>query len=346
MSMFAIKKTAPAAGLAWCPDTAVPEVGARDVLVEVTHAGLCGTDRHIYEWDTWAAGRVRVGITVGHEFVGRVAAVGSAVTKFTPGQRVSGEGHIGCGQCQPCRTGNGHICERVDIIGIDIDGCFAQYLRMPEENTWPVSDRIPDELAAIMDPLGNAMHTVSAAGVSGRSVLITGVGAIGLMATAIARAAGASRILAVDISPERLHLAQRFGATDCLDAADPAWPDEARRLTNRQGPEVLLEMSGAPSAIHGGFKALRNGGTAALLGLPSDPIQLDLSNDIIFKGAHVLGINGRKMFETWYQVEGYLTSGRLDLEGVVSHTVPVRDYEKGFELLRSGGATKVVLTFG
>ncbi len=343
-SMFGIKKTAAAAGLTWCPDTPVPVPGPREVVIAVTHTGLCGTDRHIYEWDAWAAGRVNVGITVGHEFVGRVVEVGSAVTRAHPGQRVSGEGHIGCGHCQPCRTGNAHICETVDIIGIDIDGCFAQFVKIPEDNVWPVADSIPDELAAILDPLGNAMHTVAAAGVSGRSVLITGAGVIGLMAAAISRAAGASQIIAVDVDERRLELAKRFGAGEGLLAGDPDWPADAKRLAHGQGPEVLLEMSGAPSAIRGGFKALRNGGTVALLGLPSNPVELDLPNDIIFKGATVLGINGRKMFETWYQVEGYLLSGCLDLDGIVSHELPIQDFDRAFALMKSGEAIKVLLT--
>jgi threonine 3-dehydrogenase len=341
--MVAIKKLEDAPGLTWCPETTVPRIGARDVLIAVTHAGICGTDRHIYEWDAWSRSRVLVGITTGHEFVGRVAAVGDAVRRTTVGQRVSAEGHIGCGVCQPCRTGNGHICEKVDILGIDCDGCFAQYVSVPEENIWPVHPDIPDHIAAVFDPLGNAMHTVMAAGVSGRSVLITGAGIIGLMAVTIARAAGAAKILVTDINPRRLELARQLGADETYPANDDRWPAEARRVTHNQGPEVLLEMSGHPTAIKQGFTALRNGGTAALLGLPSGPVELDLPNDIIFKGATVLGINGRKMFETWYQVENFVLSGRLDLEPIVSHQIDLEDFEQGFKLMQKGEAIKVVL---
>jgi threonine 3-dehydrogenase len=284
-----------------------------------------------------------VGITTGHEFVGRVAAVGSAVTRTTVGQRVSAEGHIGCGVCQPCRTGNGHICEKVDILGIDTNGCFAEYVAVPEDNIWPVHPDIPDQIAAIFDPLGNAMHTVMAAGVSGRSVLITGVGTIGLMAVTIARAAGAAKIIVTDVSPRRLELARSLGADAALDSRDETWPRVARELTHDQGPEVLLEMSGHPKAIRQGFTALRNGGTAALLGLPSEPVALDLPNDIIFKGATVLGINGRKMFETWYQVENFLLSGRLNLDPIVTHRLPLAAFERGFKLMQAGEAIKVVL---
>ena len=342
-TMVAIKKLDDAPGLNWCPETPVPRIGPRDVLVAITHAGICGTDRHIYEWDAWSRSRVKQGIVVGHELVGRVVEVGDAVSRTAVGQRVSAEGHIGCGVCEPCRTGNGHICEKVDILGIDCDGCFAQYLAVPEENVWPVHADIPDHVAAIFDPLGNAMHTVMAAGVSGRSVLITGVGVIGLMAVTIARAAGAGQILVADINPQRLELARRLGADETYDSSAPDWPQYAREVTHNQGPQVLLEMSGHPAAIRQGFTALRNGGTAALLGLPSGEVAFDLANDIIFKGATVLGINGRLMFETWYQVENFLLSGRLDLEPIITHRIPLADFDQGFRLMQSGEAIKVVL---
>ena len=342
-TMRAIKKLHDAPGLVWSESTPVPTIGPRQVLVAVTHAGICGTDRHIFEWDAWSRSRVRLGITTGHEFVGRVVAVGDAVTAIEVGQRVSAEGHIGCGRCQPCRTGNGHICERVDIRGIDCNGCFADYVAVPEENVWPVHAEIPDHVAAVFDPLGNAMHTVMAAGVSGRSVLITGVGVIGLMAVTIARAAGAARILVTDVNPARLDLARRLGADETYAAGDADWPALARRATGNQGPEVLLEMSGHPAAIRQGFAALRNGGTAALLGLPPDRVSFDLANDIIFKGATVLGINGRRMFETWYQVENFVLSGRLDLEPIITHHLGLEEFPRGFELMQAGEAIKVIL---
>jgi len=341
--MLAVCKLADSPGLTMRSDAPVPTIGPRQVLVAVTHAGVCGTDRHIYEWDDWSRSRVQLGITVGHEFVGRVAAVGGAVTRCRVGDRISAEGHIGCGFCEPCRTGNGHICEKVDILGIDCDGCFAQFVAVPEENVWPVHPRIPDHIAAVFDPLGNAMHTVMAAGVSGRSVLITGVGIIGLMAVTIAKAAGASRILATDVDSRRLDLARKLGADETYDGADPDWPRQARLATQDHGPHVLLEMSGHGGAIQQGLSALRNGGTAALLGLPARPVALDLPNDIIFKGATVLGINGRKMFETWYQVESFLLSERIELEPIVTHQLALDDYDKAFRLMQTGEAIKVVL---
>jgi len=342
-TMPAIRKLKSEPGLWWQQETPMPKIGPREVLVAVTHAGICGTDRHIYEWDAWSKSRVQLGITTGHEFVGKVVALGTAVTRAQIGQRVSAEGHIGCGVCQPCRTGNGHICEKVDILGIDCNGCFAQYVAVPEENLWPVHPDIPDHIAAIFDPLGNAMHTVMAAGVSGRSVLITGVGIIGLMAVTIAHAAGAGTILVTDRDEKRLTLAKKLGSDHAFHAADEKWPAKARELTHDQGPEVLLEMSGHPKAIRQGFAALRNGGTAALLGIPAEPVPLDLPNDIIFKGATVLGINGRRMFETWYQVESFVLSGRLNLEPIVTHHLPLADFEKGFKLMQAGEAIKVVL---
>lgn len=341
--MLAVKKTSATSGLTWAAETPTPTIGPRDVLVAVSHAGVCGTDRHIYEWDAWSASRVPLGTTVGHEFVGRVVALGDAVERTQLGARISGEGHIGCGVCEPCRTGNGHICERVDILGIDRDGCFAQYVSIPEENVWPVHPDIPDHVAAVFDPLGNAMHTVMAAGVSGRSVLITGVGIIGLMAVTIARAAGAGTILVTDANPARLELAKKLGADHAWSATDEHWPAEARRMTHDQGPQVLLEMSGHPKAIRQGFAALRNGGTAALLGLPSKPVELDLPNDIIFKGATVLGINGRLMYKTWYQVESFVLSGRLQLEPIITHQIDFADYDRAFKMMQSGEAIKVVL---
>jgi threonine 3-dehydrogenase len=342
--MLALKKLYDKPGLWGTDDAPIPVIGRRDVLVAVTHTGICGTDRHIYEWDAWSRSRVRVGVTTGHEFVGRVAQVGEAVARVRIGQRVSAEGHVGCGCCRPCRTGNGHICEDVQILGIDRDGCFAQYVAVPEANIWPIDERIPDPIAAIFDPLGNAMHTVMAAGVSGKSVLITGVGTIGLMAVTIARAAGAARIFVSDVDRRRLDLARRLGAQETFQAGEESWPVELRRATAGRGADVLLEMSGHPQAIEHGFSALARGGTAALLGLPSDRVSLDLANDIIFKGATVLGINGRRMFETWYQVEEFVLSGRLDLAPIITHQLPIDDFEKGFHLMQSGEAIKVVLT--
>ncbi len=341
-SMPAIRKLNRTPGLDWCESVELPNVGPRQVLIKVSHAGICGTDRHIYEWDHWSQDRVKIGITTGHEFVGRVVAIGSAVDRVEIGQRVSGEGHIGCGKCEMCRTGNGHICESVVILGIDCDGCFAPYVAIPEENCWPVSPGISDKIAAVFDPLGNAVHTVMEAGVSGKSVLITGVGIIGLMAVTVARAAGAGKIFVTDMDQKRLDLAIELGADKAFKASEN-WTQSVLQETHGHGPHVMLEMSGNAQAIRDGFSVLRSGGTAAMLGIPSQPLEIDLAKLIIFKGTKVLGINGRKMFETWYQMENLLLSDRLNLEPIITHVLEMKDYEKGLKMMQSGEAIKVVI---
>jgi threonine 3-dehydrogenase len=314
------------------------------VLIKVRKVGICGTDRHIWEWDDWAASRIPVGIITGHEFMGVVERVGPAVTKFKPGQRVSAEGHITAGTDYNSRTGNAHIAEGVEVIGVDRDGCFADYIAMPEENVWPLHPDVPDNVAAVLDPLGNAVHTVMEAGVSAKSVLITGVGVIGLMAVTVARAAGAGRIFCTDIDQRRLALAAKLGATETFDARDGSWVQDVRKACRGEGADVLLEMSGAASAFEQGFSALRNGGRAALLGVPSKPLSFDFNKHVIFKGATVLGIYGRRMFETWFQMEELLLSGRLELEDILTHEFPLEQYEKAFQTMISGEGIKVVMS--
>jgi threonine 3-dehydrogenase len=323
---------------------AKPVPGPRDVLICVRKVGICGTDRHIWEWDQWASRRIPVGIVTGHEFVGVIEAVGSAVTKYKPGLRVSAEGHITAGLDYNARTGNAHIASDTRIIGIDRDGCFADYVVVPEDNVWPVHPSIPDKIAAVLDPLGNAVHTVMAAGVSAKSVLISGVGIIGLMGVTVAKAAGASRIFCTDINPPRLDLAKKLGAVEAYDARKgDAFIQDIRKATRGEGVDVLLEMSGAESAFDQGFRALRNGGTAALLGLPAKNVTFDFNEHIIFKGCTVLGINGRKMFETWYQMEELLLSGRLRLDDIVTHEFPIEDFRKAFKTMMTGEGIKVVM---
>ncbi len=341
-TMPALKKVRSEPGLTFCNEVELPIVGPRDVLIKVTHAGICGTDRHIFEWDKWSQNRIKIGITTGHEFCGRVVKLGQAVSRVSVGDRVSAEGHIGCGVCEACRTGNAHICDQVQIFGIDCDGCFATFHKVPEENVWPVNEKIRDEVAAVFDPLGNAVHTVMTAGVSGKSVLITGVGIIGLMAVTVAKAAGASQILVTDVDPKRLALARELGADDVLNAREP-WVADAKKMTGGRGPQVMLEMSGHPQAIRDGFAALQPGGHVALLGIPPDDITIDLSNAVIFKGATVHGINGRRMFETWYQMERFVLSGRLNLDPIITHVIEMEDFEKGFKMMQTGEAIKVVM---
>ncbi|RMH29130.1 MAG: L-threonine 3-dehydrogenase [Planctomycetota bacterium] len=346
-TMRALVKARADVGLDFDPARPVPsrgQPGPREVLIRVLKAGVCGTDRHIWEWDDWARSRIPVGIVTGHEFVGVVERVGDDVTTVRPGQRVSAEGHIAPADDYNTRTGNAHIARGMQIIGVDRDGCFADYIMMPEGNIWPVDERIDDVIAAVMDPLGNAVHTVMAAGVSAKNVLITGVGAIGLMAVAVARAAGAARIFTADINPAHGQLALDLGADEFYDVrGGDEWVRDLRAATRGDGADALLEMSGAPDAINAGLDALRNGGTAALLGLPSRPFPFDFNSRVIFKGATVLGVNGRRMFETWYQMEALLLSGRLDLGGIITHRIPMANYARAFELMQAGEAIKIVL---
>jgi threonine 3-dehydrogenase len=341
-TMKALSKLRPQAGFT-LGDVPVPKIGATDVLIEVEKAGVCGTDYHIYSWDHWAQARVKPPLVIGHEFMGTVRAIGDAVRAVKPGDRVSAEGHIADLTCVLCRTGQAHICEHVKIIGVDCDGAFAQFIAMPEYNVWKLDPAIPDEFAAVFDPLGNAVHTVMAAGVSTKSVVITGVGSIGLMAIPVARAAGASTVYAIDVNPAKLELAKRLGADATFDPRAPGLVDEIRERTGGDGVEVLLEMSGSGSAIDLGLQMVRNGGTAALLGIPSDNVNLNLAERIIFKGLTVLGINGRKMFETWYQTQALVKSGRVDLRPIITHVLPFEQFDRAFELMRSGEAAKIVL---
>jgi len=341
-AMRALRKVKPEAGFV-LQEIPVPKLGPSDVLIRVEKAGVCGTDAHIYSWDKWAQSRLHPPLTIGHEFMGTVAAVGAAVRMVRVGDRVSAEGHIADGTCFLCRTGEAHICERVEIIGVDRDGAFADYIAMPESNVWPLDPAIPDEFAAIFDPLGNAVHTVMAAGVSVKSVVITGVGSIGLMAIPVARAAGASAVYAIDVNPAKLELAKKLGADETFSAVDPNLVAEIHERTNGDGADVLLEMSGSGQAIDNGLRMVRNGGTAALLGIPSDNINLNLAERIIFKGLRVLGINGRRMFETWYQTQALVRSGRVDLRPIITHVLPFEQFDRAFELMHSGEAAKIVL---
>ncbi len=341
-TMRALCKVRPEPGFE-LTEVPVPQIGPTGVLIRIEKAGICGTDYHIYAWDQWAQARVRPPCIIGHEFMGRVEAVGEAVRGVRVGDRVSGEGHIADLTCLLCRTGQAHICERLKIIGVDRDGAFAEYIAMPEYNVWRLDPAIPDDVAAVFDPLGNAVHTVMAAGVSTRSVVITGVGSIGLMAIPVARAAGAATVFAIDVNQAKLDLAKRLGADRTFLATQAGIVDEIRALTNGDGVDVLLEMSGSGAAIDSGLQMVRNGGTAALLGIPSDNVNLNLAERIIFKGLTVLGVNGRLMFETWYQTQALVKSGRVDLRSIITHTLPFEEFAEAFELMRTGAAAKIVL---
>ncbi|MGD0920638.1 MAG: L-threonine 3-dehydrogenase [Terriglobia bacterium] len=340
--MQAIVKPEPKPG-AQLQEVAVPPVGPHDVLVRVRVASICGTDLHIYQWDRWSARRIRPPLVFGHEFCGLVERIGAEVSTVREGDFVSAEMHLACGQCYQCRTGQSHICQKVRIIGVDADGCFAQYVKIPESNIWKIDPAIPPDYAAVLDPLGNAVHTVLAGDVAGLSVAITGCGPIGLFSVAVAKACGAGPIFATEIHPYRRKLAEKMGATAVVD---PSATDAVAFVlgeTRGVGVDVVLEMSGHPEAVRQAFQMLRRGGRISLLGIPAKPLELDLATDVIFKGAVVQGINGRRVFETWYKMQALLKSGALDLAPLITDRIPMADFEHGMELLLSGNASKVLM---
>ena len=344
-TMTAIVKAKPGPGLTMT-DVPVPTFGPTDALIRIRAVGICGTDLHIETWDEWAASRLKPPVVIGHEFVGEVVQLGRDVGHIKPGTRVSAEGHITCGHCPFCRTGQGHICQTVRIIGIDRDGCFADYLVMPADNLWPVPDSIPDHYAAVFDPLGNAMHTVMEAPPAGKSVLVMGAGAIGLFAVAIAKAAGAAMIAVVEPNAMRRDLAKQVGADLVLDPNRDNVEEAFHRETGGMGPEIVLEMSGNVRGFREAFRLLRNGGHICLLGIPPGEVPLRWADDVIFKGITIHGISGRRMYDTWYQCQTFLRHNRLTIDPLITHILPARDFQQGFDLLKEGKAAKVVLKWG
>jgi threonine 3-dehydrogenase len=339
--MHAIVKQRPAPGLTV---TTVPQPapGPGEVLIAVRHAGVCGTDLHIAEWDAWAQGRVRPPIVVGHEFAGEIVQLGDRVTELRTGQLVTAEGHIVCGHCLQCRTGNGHICRNTRIIGVDRDGAFAEYIVMPETNVLPL-DGIPTEVGAIMDPMGNAFHTVLTADIPGSTVFIVGCGPIGCFAVGIARAAGAAKVIASDVNPTRLALAQRMGAHLTINAGEDDVTRTVLDATGGEGVDVVCEMSGVPSALHQAFATVRMGGRVQLLGIPRGAVPIDFATEIIFKGITIYGVIGRKMYETWHEMRRFLTSGMFDPRPVITHQFPLARIDDALGAIRSGDAGKVIL---
>jgi len=321
----------------------VPEFGPDDVLVKVEAASVCGTDLHIYNWDQWAQGRIKPPLVPGHEFCGVVAAVGKNVKAVKEGDFVSAEMHVACGRCFQCRTGQAHICQYVKIIGVDADGAFAEYVVIPESNIWDLDPSLPREYASILDPLGNAVHTVLAGEISAKTVAIIGCGPIGLFAIAVARACGAAAVYALEVNENRRKLAAEMQADAVLNPSTDDVLGFIQGKTYGIGVDVVLEMSGHADGMRLGFQILRTGGRVSLLGIPSRPVEVDFARDIIFKGAVVQGINGRKMYETWYQMEALLKTGRLDLRPVITHRLPMHEFAQGMDLLKTGEASKILL---
>lgn len=339
--MHAIVKERPAPGLT-VTTAPRPAVGPGEILIAVRHAGVCGTDLHIAEWDAWAQGRIRPPVIVGHEFAGEIVEIGDGVTELQVGQLVTAEGHLVCNHCLQCRTGNGHICRNTKIIGVDRDGAFAEYIAMPATNVLSL-DGIPTEVGAIMDPMGNAFHTVLTADIPGSTVFIVGCGPIGCFAVGIARAAGAAKVMASDINPKRLALAERMGAHLTINAQTDDVVQTVLEATGGEGVDVVCEMSGVPAALHQAFATVRMGGRVQLLGIPRGAVPVDFATEIIFKGVTIYGVIGRKMYETWHDMRRFLTSGMLDPRPVITHRYPLARIDDALAAIRSGDAGKVIL---
>jgi threonine 3-dehydrogenase len=323
----------------------IPCIGSRDVLVQVKAASICGTDMHIYEWDAWAQSRMQVPRIFGHEFAGEVVEVGSEVTSLVPGDFVAAETHITCGQCYQCRTGQAHVCRNVQILGVDRDGAFAEYIAIPEKVAWKTGKEIDHAVASIQEPFGNAVHATFAGDITNKTVAVFGCGPIGLWAVGLCHVSGSSTIFAVEPNHKRLDIAMKMGANYALNPAEVDPVEQILHVTDGLGVDVVLEMSGHPQAIRQSFKSLRFGGRVSLLGIPSRLVEFDLANDIIFKGATVYGISGRLIFETWYRTRRILEAGQLDLKQVITHTLPFDRIHEAMEIMKSGDCGKIVLTF-
>ena len=345
--MRGVCKLEPAPGLTLA-EIPVPSPGPGEVLVKVEAASLCGTDLHIHQWDEWSRQRIHPPLTLGHEFAGTVVAVGRDVRHASEGDYVSAESHVTCGMCFHCRTGQAHMCEQTQILGVDRNGAFAEYVVVPEAVLWK-NDRskLPPEIATLQEPFGNAVFATSAQDLAGRSVAVLGCGPIGLFTIGICRASGAAGVWAADLTPFRLRLATKMGATGTVRVSEvdnvPAW---FREQNDGYGLDVVFEMSGAPASITNAFQIVRNGGRVILFGIPSRPVEIDVAESLIFKNLNVLAVNGRKIFETWYKTRWMLESGVVDLRPLITHVYPLEKLHTGLQLIQAGEACKIVLLPG
>ena len=340
--MRALVKAKPERGI-WLEDIDKPTIGHNDVLIKVRRTAICGTDIHIYQWDDWASNTILIPLAVGHEFCGDVVEYGVEVKGFNIGDRVSAEGHVTCGVCRNCRAGRRHLCMNTVGIGVNRAGAFADYISVPAFNVFKLPGAVSDEMASVLDPLGNATHTALSFDLVGEDVLITGAGPIGIMAVAIAEYAGARHIVITDINDYRLELARKMGATVALNVTDGSLDQTMTDLGMEEGFDVGLEMSGNASAFRDMLRTMHHGGKIALLGIPPQEIAIDW-NQVIFKGLLLKGIYGREMFETWYKMSSMLQSG-LNIEPVITHRFPLEDYEQAFQLMESGQSGKIILNW-
>jgi threonine 3-dehydrogenase len=340
--MRALVKAKPERGI-WLEDIDKPTVGHNDVLIRVKRTAICGTDIHIYQWDDWASKTIPVPLAVGHEFYGEVVECGVEVKGFNVGDRVSAEGHVTCGVCRNCRAGRRHLCMNTVGVGVNRAGAFADYLCVPAVNVFKLPDAISDEMASILDPLGNATHTALSFDLVGEDVLITGAGPIGIMAVAIAKYAGARHVVITDINDYRLELARKMGASVALNVTSGSLDQTMTDLGMEEGFDVGMEMSGNASAFRDMLRTMHHGGKIALLGIPPDEMAIDW-NQVIFKGLVLKGVYGREMFETWYKMSSMLQSG-LNVEPIITHRFPLEDYEEAFQLMESGQSGKIILNW-
>jgi threonine 3-dehydrogenase len=339
----AFAKLRPEPGFDWI-DTDRPKAGRFDVVVKVKAASVCGTDYHIYKWDDWARAHIKPPKIIGHEFAGEIVETGSEVNSDLKGTLVVAESHLGCGTCYQCRTGNSHICEKLQILGVDVDGAFAEYAKIPAHNAWPIPKEIPVETASVLEPLGNAVHVVYATESTGTYVVVYGCGPVGLSAVALANLSGAVAVTAVDVNEYRLNIAQKMGASRIINSISEDPVAEILSDTDGHGAGLVLEMSGNEHAVKQAFSTVRNGGTVVLFGIPSKEVLLNIADDVIFKETHVLGIVGREMFRTWYRLESLLKARKINLNPLITHRMRLDQLQDAMNLVGSGNCGKVVLS--
>jgi len=327
----------------WLEDAPDPKIGINDVLIKIARTAICGTDMHIYNWDSWAQATIPVPMVVGHEFVGHIVDVGSNVNDFRPGQLVSGEGHVVCGRCRNCMAGRRHLCAQTSGVGVDRAGAFAEYLALPMSNVWEHRPGIDLDVAALFDPLGNAVHTALQYDLVAEDVLITGAGPIGAMAAAVCKYAGAKNVVITDINPERLALAKTLGANHTVDVRTENLADVQRQLGMSEGFDVGLEMSGNPAGFRDLLANMCHGGKIAILGIPAEEMAIDW-RQVVFNMLTLKGIYGREMYETWYKMSSMIDSG-LDISAVITHRLGYEDFQQGFDAMNSGQASKVILNW-
>jgi len=339
--MKAIVKAKPERGI-WMEEVPIPIPGANEVLLKIRKSAICGTDLHIFKWDEWAQQTIKTPLIIGHEYVGEIVELGSEVSQYNIGDRVTVEGHIACGHCRNCRRGRQHICDHTVGIGVNRNGGFAEYIAVPISNVLKIDERIPDEIVSIMDPLGNACHTALSFPLIGEDVIITGIGGpIGAMATAICKYVGARNVMGTDLSPYRRELARKMGADEVIDPRTDSFEEAMKRMQITAGFDIGLECSGSPVAFNDMINHMYNGGKVSLLGILPSTTLINW-NKVIFKGLTLKGIYGREMFETWYQMEMMLTRG-LDISPVITHRMKADDYQEAFRIMEEGNCGKIIL---